>query len=80
MPADHPGGLIFRRPSGRSRRGSRAGPRRGSRRKPIPATAGRDRRESREKEMHEQMMDEVVSEENLGRALRAVVRNKGAAS
>jgi hypothetical protein len=30
--------------------------------------------------MHEQMMDEVVSEENLGRALRAVVRNKGAAS
>ena len=29
--------------------------------------------------MHEQMMDEVVSEENLARALRAVVRNKGAA-
>lgn len=29
--------------------------------------------------MHEQMMEEVVSEENLARALRAVVRNKGAA-
>jgi group II intron reverse transcriptase/maturase len=29
--------------------------------------------------MHEQMMEEVVSEENLARALRAVVRNQGAA-
>ena len=40
---------------------------------------GRARRDSRQKAMHEDLMEQVAAEENLRRALKAVKRNRGAA-
>ena len=40
---------------------------------------GERRRDSRQKVMHEELMEQVAAEENLRRALKAVKRNRGAA-